>query len=412
MDFQFTIADYISLLFDRYDAFRRSRIETGRGVTIAADSAEKFRQLQDHVDKQRFYRIHGMVEPGDYMGGGYGAGRIDISLSAPIAYDVYYLWPVGEVLPEDKAQSETEIRTGFLSYFFQELLNGAIVPLRAIRNRSDLIGYETTGEVGSAYANEAPYHIKGMRYEFMQCQSQFQYPSAGEGPGPHVGYLAFPIGHLGVMHTMSLISEVMLERGDYGALEWGIDPAWDPGTNFFPPPNPPGDDVSGEVCIRKGYLIQTGDLELEYPADEFVPLPSLMPHYWLRRYIGPEEKFPVPGEFLSTLAWPMPYHLWWFQEQSPFAYAGDWYDTQYYSSGIVTEVYPPNGDPGETYQVAIYGKVVTIVASDFYEYEVGDRVTVLKTSNIGPNEDTFLWSDRPRDPSDEWMIVPFGFWET
>jgi hypothetical protein len=134
-------------------------------------------------------------------------------------------------------------------------------------------------------------------------------------------------------------------------------------------------------------------------------------HWWFRvQLVGGTKKFPVPGEFLGLGVRMMPDKPWGKQKSSPFIWSGNWMDTVYYSSGRITEVIDPtNTVPYPTYKVQWRKDVVTANPSDFAEYKVGDRVTILK--DVSTTKKSQLWKDNDMKTFGEtWMIAPIGFY--
>jgi hypothetical protein len=143
-------------------------------------------------------------------------------------------------------------------------------------------------------------------------------------------------------------------------------------------------------------------------------------HRWLRINLtaGSEEfpnKYPVPGEFMGLGVRMMPDKPWGKQESSPFLYSGNWMDTVYYTSAVVQGINEPTDEePYSTYDVkwresGAKGSSITVRPSDFAEYKVGDRVTILK--DVATTKKTQLWKDEDMDTfGDTWMIAPIGFY--
>jgi hypothetical protein len=109
----------------------------------------------------------------------------------------------------------------------------------------------------------------------------------------------------------------------------------------------------------------------------------------------------VPGEFLGILCRPVacPPHVWWFQESSPFLYAGNWVETGNLTSGVVTvvtlEADREDGGIGNQYNVKVQGCEIIVDATDFLLYAVGDRVAVLKLeSTVASATKSFTWLDQ------------------
>ena len=134
-------------------------------------------------------------------------------------------------------------------------------------------------------------------------------------------------------------------------------------------------------------------------------------HWWFRvQLTGGSKKFPVPGEFLGLGVRMMPDVPWGKQKSSPFIYSGNWMDTVYLTGGRITEVIAPTDTvPYSTYKVRWRKDVVTVRPTDFAEYKVGDRVTIIK--DITTTKQSQLWKDDDMKTFGEtWMIAPIGFY--
>ncbi|MFA5381961.1 MAG: hypothetical protein WC356_02260 [Candidatus Micrarchaeia archaeon] len=134
-------------------------------------------------------------------------------------------------------------------------------------------------------------------------------------------------------------------------------------------------------------------------------------------------RFPVPGEFVSMAVKLYPGYPWGAsgreQKSLPFMYSGNFIDTIYYSSAIVIEVIAPTDTiPYPQYKVS-WRNHYDIIAkpSDFTEYQVGDRVTVLKdveTEKVvqsWEDEDTNILSNENLFGTDVWTLVPVSFYQ-
>lgn len=157
------------------------------------------------------------------------------------------------------------------------------------------------------------------------------------------------------------------------------------------------------------------------------------PHFWVETMLGDttadeEEQaqltWPVPGEFVAMGVRMMPDKPWGQQETSPFMYSGNFLDTIFYTSGIVTEIIDPTDDfPWPTYKVKwrvtkdLKDGIATVRPSDFTEYmapggdiEVGDVVTILK--DITTEKKSQLWNDDDMKNFDQdlWQLVPVTFY--
>jgi hypothetical protein len=161
---------------------------------------------------------------------------------------------------------------------------------------------------------------------------------------------------------------------------------------------------------------------------------DVKPKMWMRYWIHKDSTLPVPGEFVGILIRPVatPPHVWWFQESSPFVYAGNWMETDKLTSGIVTQVILEKDridkGIGNQYYVKVQGCEVLITSTDFFTYSKGDRVAIvkLKTTNISnvevdnllPATKSFTWLDQEYlKKTDELLekvnrvIVPMTFYK-
>jgi hypothetical protein len=139
-------------------------------------------------------------------------------------------------------------------------------------------------------------------------------------------------------------------------------------------------------------------------------------HWWLNALFSSgqadQRKFPVPGEFLGLGVRIMFDKPWGNQKSSPLIYSGNWMDTIYYTSAVVKEVIAPSGDtPYPTYRVQWRKNEVTATPSDFAEYAVGDRVTILKEVDAEKTEQTWEDGDVEEFNKDKWVIAPVSFYD-
>ncbi len=356
-----------------------------------------------------FVRVEGEIDPG-------------ISLALPIAYDVWYLLHTDSILPFETYEDDQRtlaILAG-LDTFLTALQN--IKPLRTLRSYDDLGTESDWRSMESYFVNNGPYMIKEMRFETILNGESLQYDSDGNSGSEDnlsIGYLSFPVGHLGVMEILSLISESMTEADDF---EISDQEAIVEGGEMMPPVHNNRDYCIGTHIIKKGYLVQ-GD-NIEYPASDFEGQESVALHNWLRHWVREDDTWPVPGEFVSLVAKSNLYHVWWFQETYPFLYSGNFFETACYTSGIVLEVIAPFGDEvSNIYKVKVKCFDLYLRPTDFYEYEVGDRVAIIKGIPDYMLSDTtqsfnFDWT-RLEDRDDEstsitpdpaWVITPISFY--
>ena len=132
---------------------------------------------------------------------------------------------------------------------------------------------------------------------------------------------------------------------------------------------------------------------------------------WTRVILFDSLKWPTPGEFLGMAYRPMPYLPWYYQDSSPVLYSANWFEVEYYSSGIVEEVIP-EGDPagignvGKTYKIRVKSEDVKAKSCDFGDYAVGDRVALMK--KLDSQKNSMTWKDLGK--FDQWVILPVTFY--
>lgn len=386
----------------------RARIPSGASST--GDLADRVRALFSMVDDDLSKAVI-EIHPGDYVRPGTDESP-GISLAAPIGYDVWYLFPTANILNFDDDDRTNEILER-LDPFLSKLQD--IKPLKTLRNFSDLSHTSWWSWAASRdyWNNNAPYMIKEMRYETVLDGKGVKYYSKGQTEGS-IGYLAFPIGQLGVMEIVSIIGESVTESDSFSSeLATVI------GGRMMPPVHNKRGLCDGTHLIERGYVVQDN---VELMSADFEGQETWSPHRWLRHWIQPEDTFPVPGEFVSLLAKPELYHVWWFQETYPFLYSGNFFETEYYTSGTVKEVIVPDDESDEEtniYKIWIRGYEMWLRPTDFYEYAVGERVAVIKeTLILLDNWDwTLLESDKnnnsssANNPDGDWRIAPITFYE-
>lgn len=140
------------------------------------------------------------------------------------------------------------------------------------------------------------------------------------------------------------------------------------------------------------------------------------PRWWLRMVLKKEAKFPAPGEFLALAVRMMPDKPWGRQKTSPFFFAGNWMDTVHYSSAKVTEVQEPTDgkEPWKKYRVKWRDQVILANPLDFAEYQVDDKVCILKQNPVagGEKKKFQLWKDDDMEEfnQDNWGLAPITFY--
>jgi hypothetical protein len=102
---------------------------------------------------------------------------------------------------------------------------------------------------------------------------------------------------------------------------------------------------------------------------------------------------------------------WMLQKSSPFIFCGNWMDTVFYSSAEIIEVIEPSDDmPYFQYRVQWRKKEITVLSTDYAQYKVGAKVTILK--NADAKKPSQLWKDDDTDKftEREWVIAPISFY--
>jgi len=358
---------------------------------------------------------------------------VRVGLGLPIAYDIWYLFGAGNVLKFGGKTIEETMEK--LEGFFSEVDDAK--PLKAPVTSPDPTT-STGGNSLSLVTQELPgdkeYTIKQARFEITPGDNSACYVSAGpsEASSSFVGYIAFPIGPLGVMWAIAMATESALSSGTSGSMHpVGADSSVVAGGELLPPFDKVQSECPGQKLMGKGYIVTDKSI-VELYAGEFGDDPPL--HKWLRYWIKEDNTEIVPGEFVAILCRPWPLHCWWHQETSPFVYSGHWIESEFYTSGIVKEVIPPEeGETGNRYRVWVKNEEIIVKSTDFLEYEEDERVGLLKTYRQG-EEETYDMSMGPADNSSgqstnfnwqhlalqntgealntNWVIVPAGFYES
>ncbi len=400
-------------------------LEAAKGITGTGDL---FREFFDRLDKNSVF----VLDPGDFAMKQDGVG---ISISAPLASDVWYLHNHNNLITE--VDTENYVKEGLK--FLDEKLGG-MKPLRGIQDPSQLLVESQTGwysEVQKFYSNVAGYWINDLAYEFGYIGQGVAMDSARPRGGFNdklIAYLTFPIGQLGIMEVISIFFETDTEADDFDLPYEEIPQTFDTGDAPLFPPDPlnGANQCFGEHLIEDGYKIpEDAKKYVELNATKVPPEKyggiDVKTKSWMRFWLDSEKKHPVPGEFIGILVrpWHLPPHAWWFQESCPFVYAGNWWETEWLTSGVVTErtLEEDREDDGigDEYKIRIHGIEITIYTTDFYRYEVDERVAVVKSSDLQRNlpEKPFDWItmnnrwDKKKDQTyRDYMIIPIAFyWE-
>lgn len=383
------------------------------------------------------------LEPGDLI----KLGSSTVS-AAPIAYDLWYLHCHKNFLSNyfSGIDGDHFDYTEYLSdnLNFLEILVG-LKPIKALRDlAAHLVGkpidydWHIGRDIGGDWVNNGIYWINLMAFELVTSGVSITYSSnrlSHLDMASHIGYITFPVGQLGVMEVISAFTETDL--AGYKLSEQ-IKPELSPKstevpTTQSPPEMFPTIDTRSNACygnhfIEKAYLVpESTKLDVEYFASQIPPEvygESVKPKKWLRYWLPREIKI-IPGEFFGILVKPItvPPHVWWFQESSPLVYAGNWVETRYLTTGVVTRVIleedRTDSKFGNQYYIKVQGCEIIVEATDFLLYAVDDRVAVIKITSLQlPNNKPYTWLDQPTlkeaDKSQEkinYIIMPATFYK-
>jgi len=346
-----------------------------------------------------------------------------VGLGMPIAYDIWYLFDAGNVLKFGGKTIEETMEK--MKDYFAAIDDAK--PLFPPGTPPTPIAYFhfTSGESYVVYDTfgAKEYKVKEARYEVFLTGGGVSYPSDGpkNSTNDYVGYIAFPVGPLGVMWGISLATESALSSGSDRVHPVDFESGTIQGGELLPPFDLRISEVAGEKLMNKGWLVED-DTRVEILAADFKGIDNPDFHYWLRYWIRANNTEIVPGEFAGLLCRPWPLHCWWYQKTAPFLYSGHWVETEFYTSGIVKEVLEPErGEVGKRYRVWVKNEEIICKSSDFFEYQKGERVGLLKTwregeEGEGSNGSVFTWQDLKllnsgESLTTEWVIVPVGFYE-
>lgn len=408
-----------------------------------------------------------MMDPGDYV-----RKNPSKTMAAPVATDLWYLWTnvnmMAAYYPDLSANDQKYY--DYTAYINENLSFLSLLPgLKPIKTVKDLKAQLSVDTYFDAYSmtikndwtNKGIYWINTLAFEFWTKKQGVQYPSVGSpnykiNPNDYVGYITFPIGQLGAQEVISLLQETELMGYQFAAVDSlsnyytkkavTLQDRDKPATQTTPALFPDMKDSNGNALVGKNYCYGRHLVENAYripteslpgqntdsPAGETYSQPvrdvelfssdikdygeNVKPKLWLRYWIHKDSTLPVPGEFIGILCRPVatPPHVWWFQESSPFLYAGNWMETSNLTSGIVTTVLSNN-----QYKVKVQGCEVILTSSDFFTYSAGDRVAILKIDSTAVlstksfrwlDQDPFINTEKGTEITD-YVVIPFTFYK-
>ena len=390
------------------------------------------------------------MEPGDYIN-----TLSKKATAAPLASDLWYLWSHDNFLSHYQSSPPLPDDTYDYTSYISECMNKfmtvlpGLKPLKTLKKLSQFAPNIEEDAYGVKYQrdwlNNGTYWINTLAFENWLSDQSIQYSSDGPKgfqPNDYVGYLAFPVGQIGVIEVISILREVALSGYKFVGEE--LLPRFSPGVEDTPvakmPPEIFPDPIAGhsgnnwchgQHLAENGYNtpdLLTAKRDVEWLAsnlDKYAE--DIKPKRWMRFWMHKDNKWPVPGEFIGILCKPVniPPHVWWYQESNPFLYAGNWVETSNLTSGIVTKVTleedRTDDKDGNLYNVMIQGVEVTIEASDYLVYSVNDRVAVLKVDSTKPYSwkgTSFTWNDQVAFKDTDkgkkktnYIIIPITFYD-
>lgn len=380
-----------------------------------------------------------VLEPGDMVSTDVN-GEIAKLISAPVAYDLWYLHHPLNMLSRwtETPDSIPEIfLTENLSFLADDL--SGLKPMAFCRDLDSFIRneYEYWIATGSMPRWEVftEWFVHMMPFEFWPPDATAVHDSAGPSidhgfvRDDYAGYVMFPVGQLGVMEVISLFGQTQSESDDF-ELTKELTPITESETEFFFSPIDLYTGLNhclGNHLIESGYVVpQEKRKQIEWLSADHYKDQDIAPQSWLKHWIHKDDTFPVPGELMCALVKPtaLPPHVWWYQKSSVYIHAGNWFETQHLTSGVVDEV-TEEGDRepkgiGAEYKIKVHGINILAYASDFAKYEIGDRVALLKILSVKEElEDvSFAWTDvYAMEQMDEgrrtydYLVVPFEFYK-
>jgi len=419
------------------------RLESMKGLAGSGN-------VLSEVIKRNPFEMLVTMEPGDIV-----RTKTDSVAAAPVACDLWYLQYHQNFLQKyyDAGEGDNSGAFDYAPYLSNQLSFLNVLPeLRPLKVYTDLeaqftvneLRFESVWSMKEKYESGGVYWINAVFFELIvNRNAPLRYPSEGpdgfrNNPNDYAGYIAFPIGQLGVMEVISLFQETELngyvfsnysgnpgyhEKAPLAQVEEKDKPAVQSPQNLFPVMK----DENGNALAGLNYCFGRHLIESAYYKPE-TPVPSqnglnsvgatshapvaardvelwagdikdygedIRPKLWMRYWIHRDSTLPVPGEFIGILCRPVacPPHVCWFQESAPLLYAGNWMETNHFTSGVITSVtlekQRPAGSAGNEYRVKIQGVEITACATDYFLYAPGDRVAVLKTTSLGAAVKTF-----------------------
>ena len=245
-----------------------------------------------------------------------------------------------------------------------------------------------------------------MRYEFVKDGESSQFPEAIKGES--VGFLDFLAGFpIDCVEKLVLIGEYST-KSDQVTVKDGAGKAAAPvPSKFFQWPD------ADKILLNLTAIATKDVAQILAPNLNGEPKPARTHWFFRCQLAGGDKKWPILGEFLGLGTCLMPDVSWGHQLSSPFVYSGNWFDSVYLTGGVIKEVIDPTDDvPYSTFVATWRGKdIENVKPSDFCEYHVGDRCSILK--DVSTEKQSQLWRDddtKPDCDKSTWQIVPISYY--
>ena len=247
------------------------------------------------------------------------------------------------------------------------------------------------------------------RFEFPKDGEKFQFPEAVFAPGKVAGWIDFLAG-VPVDDV-----EMLVAVGEYSTKKDKVTVKDGSGKAAAPVPKKFFDWPDKDKVLFSLTAIPTNNVGKMLAKNlEGEPEPTKA-HWWFRYNMvdntSNPAKFPVLGEFIGLGVRLMPTVSWGKQKSSPFIWSGNWFNSVYLTGGVIKAVIEPTDEtPYPTYTVTWRNKdIENVKPSDFCEYRVGDRFSILK--DVSTTKTTQLWKDKDQTEfGDNWTIIPLTYY--
>ena len=206
-----------------------------KGISGTGNVLEKYRDMVEGG--------HLTLDPGDYTGG----EGFELNLAAPIAHDAWYLHNHLNLVAVDEETGDRgrAYVDGQLAFLAEKL--GGVRPLRALLNLAQLgsnpIPWWSFQGASENWENNGVYFVQQAAFEAQLTGEGINFPSAGPIDGrleDSAGYMAVPVGQLGVMEVIAVFGEAThLEADDFELRDEDL-PLFQTPPEMFPPGEKPG----------------------------------------------------------------------------------------------------------------------------------------------------------------------------